>query len=42
MAKAYLENGQKDKAKTVVEQMLARDFPPKVVDSVAQLISSSN
>lgn len=40
MAKAYIENGQKDKANIVVDQMRARDFPPKVVDSVVQIINS--
>lgn len=42
MAKVYIENGQKDNAGKIVEQMRARDFPPKVVDGVAHLINSVN
>lgn len=42
MAKAYIENGQKDNAGKIVEQMRARDFPPKVVDGVVHMINSAN
>lgn len=42
MAKAYVENGEKTKAVQVVQQMRSRDFPPKVVDGVAQLIHASS
>lgn len=42
MAKAYLDNNHIDKANVVVDQMRARDFPPKVVDGVVQLINSAH
>ncbi|KAL9560045.1 hypothetical protein MBANPS3_000110 [Mucor bainieri] len=42
MAKAYVENGEKSKAVQVVQQMRSRDFPPKVVDGVTQLIHASS
>ncbi|KAF1804764.1 hypothetical protein V8B55DRAFT_1497372 [Mucor lusitanicus] len=42
MAKAYVENGEKTKAVQVVQQMRSRDFPPKVVDGVTQLIHASS
>ncbi|KAI9334184.1 hypothetical protein BD770DRAFT_402526 [Pilaira anomala] len=41
MAKAYVENGQTELANNVVEQMRARDFPPKVVQGVIQLINQA-
>lgn len=41
MAKAYVDNGEKTKAVNVVQQMRSRDFPPKVVDGVIQLINAS-
>ncbi|CAO0800198.1 unnamed protein product [Mucor circinelloides] len=42
MAKAYVENGEKTKAVQVVQQMRSRDFPPKVVDGVTQLIHAAS
>ncbi|KAI7872605.1 uncharacterized protein EV154DRAFT_104506 [Mucor mucedo] len=42
MAKAYIENDQKENAGKIVEQMRARDFPPKVVDGVVHMINSTN
>lgn len=41
MAKAYVENGQIESANNVVERMRARDFPPKVVQGVIQLINQA-
>jgi len=41
MAKAYVANGQVEKAQQVVDQMRARDFPPKVVNGVVSMINSS-
>lgn len=38
MVKAYLNNQNKDAALKVVEEMRTRDFPPKVVEGVIQLI----
>lgn len=38
MVKAYMTSQNKDAALQVVEQMRARDFPPKVVEGVVQLI----
>ncbi|KAI9478592.1 MAG: hypothetical protein EXX96DRAFT_571477 [Benjaminiella poitrasii] len=40
MAKAYIENGQQVKADKVIEEMRARDFPPKVVEGVIQTVTS--
>ncbi|OBZ91187.1 Pentatricopeptide repeat-containing protein 5, mitochondrial [Choanephora cucurbitarum] len=40
LVKAYIENGQKENALKVIEQMQAREFPPKVVDSVVQIIQT--
>ncbi|GAN08547.1 PPR repeat protein [Mucor ambiguus] len=42
MAKTYVENGEKTKAVQVVQQMRSRDFPPKVVDGVTQLIHAAS
>ncbi|KAI8636084.1 hypothetical protein BD408DRAFT_109533 [Parasitella parasitica] len=42
MAKAYIDNGDKEKALEVVQQMRSRDFPTKVVDGVNQLINVSS
>ncbi|KAI9485685.1 MAG: hypothetical protein EXX96DRAFT_16197 [Benjaminiella poitrasii] len=39
MIRAYLENDQLDKAKTILHKMVKRDFPPKVIGVVANLIS---
>ncbi|CEP19413.1 hypothetical protein [Parasitella parasitica] len=42
MTKAYVDNGNKEKALEVLQQMRSRDFPTKVVDGVNQLINASS
>ncbi|KAI8891401.1 hypothetical protein K501DRAFT_281424 [Backusella circina FSU 941] len=42
MVQAYLNNSQEGKALEIIDLMRARDFPPKVVDGVAQLIQNSS
>jgi pentatricopeptide repeat protein len=38
MIRAYLENNKVDNAKTILDKMVKRDFPPKVVGVVADLV----
>lgn len=38
MIRAYLENDQLEKAKLILSKMVKRDFPPKVVGVVADLV----
>ncbi|GAA5810363.1 hypothetical protein MFLAVUS_003784 [Mucor flavus] len=38
MIRAYLENDQLDKAKVILSKMVKRDFPPKVIGVVADLV----
>ena len=38
MIRAYLENSQIDKAKSILDKMVKRDFPPKVIGVVADLV----
>jgi pentatricopeptide repeat protein len=38
MIRAYLENNKVDKAKAILDKMVKRDFPPKVVGVVADLV----
>jgi pentatricopeptide repeat protein len=42
MVQAYVSNKQEGKASDIIELMRTRDFPPKVVDGVAQLIHNSS
>ncbi|KAI8968451.1 hypothetical protein BDF20DRAFT_916971 [Mycotypha africana] len=39
LIRAYLKNDQVDKAKAVLDRMVKRDFPPKVVGAVADLLA---
>ncbi|RCI04987.1 hypothetical protein CU098_008874 [Rhizopus stolonifer] len=41
MVKAYVENGHKEHAVQIIDQMRARDFPPKVVEGVIQILHSA-